>query len=47
MGGDIPESFHIKPEALVDKDSIIVLTIPRSSTRDVELQVKETGKVLR
>lgn len=47
MGGDIPESFHIKPEDLVDKDSITVITVPRSSTRDIELEVKEMGKVIR
>ena len=47
MGGEIPDSFHIKPEDLVDKDSITILTIPRSSTRDIEFEVKEIGKVLR
>ena len=47
MGGEIPESYHVKPESLVDPDNITIITIPRSSTRDVELEVKDQGKMLR
>lgn len=47
MGGDVPESFHIKPEALVDMDRVTKIVVPRSSNRDVTVEVKEPGKVLR
>ncbi|KAK2177997.1 hypothetical protein NP493_568g01012 [Ridgeia piscesae] len=47
MGGDIPESFYVKPEALVDMDRVTTLVVPRSSSRDVIVEVKEAGKVLR
>ncbi|KAI0213251.1 SEC14-like protein 2 [Lamellibrachia satsuma] len=47
MGGDVPELFHVKPEALVDMDRVMTIIVPRSSSRDVKIDMKETGKVLR
>ena len=48
MGGDVPESYHIKPEALVDMDRVTSIVVPRISSHDVCFNVKEpAGKVLR